>query len=226
VFAAPIAAALILVALLQLVADDAPRGPDGGDSERVRGAGVRVTFAADRAHDHSMHGDLLGWAGARYDELVDGLPKGHVLTAANMATAADRAMLPLEEFEQAVKTELGADFKLPPGFLDGGRVVGGELLSWHDGWVPQVVIEFGDRELVLYEISSCTARKLGCDVMKLMASLHPVESDQGRQVSIASCKGCDAILVLRNNRAYILISRHGRDWNDAWMLDRARRLLD
>ncbi len=34
------------------------------------------------------------------------------------------------------------------------------------------------------------------------------------------------VLVLRNNRTYLLISRYGRDWNDDWMFDRARNLLD
>jgi hypothetical protein len=225
--AVPLATAAAIVLGFRLFPDAPPRvtppaGPEGG---RVP---ARITFAAERKHDHSMHGELLAWAGARYDELVKALPNGEVLTAGNLASvkAPGRSMAPIKEFEQTVKDELGSDFKLPPGFVEGGRIVGGELLSWHEGWVPQVIVEYGDRELALYEISGCQAKKLGCAVTKLMPSLHPVESDQGRQVSISACRGCDAILVLRNNRAYILVSRHGRDWDDDWMLQRARRLLD
>ena len=137
-----------------------------------------------------------------------------------------RAVASLEELEKVVKAETKTNFKLPPAFIEGGHVVGGELLRWDDGWVPQVIIEFGDREVVLYDLSQCHARQLGCQLPKLFASFHRVESDEVKQVSIAACKGCDAMLVLKQNRTWLLLSRHGRDWDDDWMLDRARKLLD
>jgi hypothetical protein len=224
-WAAPIAAAAAIVLVVRLVSGEPPTlVPPSGPG----GPPARLTFAAERKHDHSMHGELLAWAGARYDELTEGLPKDAVLTAATLSSvkAPKRELAPLEKFEKIVKDELGSGFTLPAGFLDGGRIVGGELLEWHQGWIPQVIVEYGNRELALYEISKCQSTKFGGCFTKLLPSLHLVEQDPGRQVRIEACKGCDAILVLRNNRAYILISRHGRDWNDGWMLDRARKLLD
>jgi hypothetical protein len=191
-------------------------------------ASGRKAVAAEREHEPTLHGELLGWTGVKYDELVDGLPDGAVLTAANLKSAVPpyRALAPLEEFQKAVKSKLGSSFSLPKEFLAGGRVVGGEVLEWHGGWIPQVIVEYGDRELALYEISKCQSEQFGMCFQRLLPSLHSVERDTGRQVRIDACKGCDAILVLRKGRAYILISRHGRDWDDGWMLDRARRLLD
>jgi hypothetical protein len=220
--AIPVAAA---AAILLLVRTFSVEPPAPTQPEAV--SGRRVAFATPRKHHHSVHGELMAWAGARYDELYAALPEGEVITPATLASFAPpgRALTPVAEFEQAVKAELGADFELPEGFVEGGRVVGGELLPWHRGLIPQVVVEYGDRDLVLYEISCCQMRKLGV-ATKLMASLHALESDQGRQVSISACKACDVILVLRRDRAYILISRHGRDWDDDWMLKRARTLID
>jgi hypothetical protein len=220
--AAPVAAAIALFFLAPVFKGE-PEHPAAQPANKVR-----LAFAAERTHDHAIHGEFLTWAGARYDELVDDLPKGQVLTEAVLKTTEPRAraVASIDEFEKVVKAELGRTFKLPQGFVEGGRLVGGELLKWHEGLVQQVIVEYGDRELALYEISGCQAKKLGSEITQLMASLHTIESDPGRQVSISACKGCDAVLVLRSNRTYLLISRHGRDWDDEWLVDRARKLLD
>jgi hypothetical protein len=188
----------------------------------------RKGFSTERTHDHLMHGGLMHWAGERYDELVVDLAPDQVLNEAVLRRVEPRgrSIATLEEFEKVVKSKLGRSFNLPPGFVEGGRVVGGELLEWHEGLIQQVILEYGDREVSLYEISCCNAKKLGAEIAKLMASLRTVESDPGRQVTIAACQGCDAVLVLRNNRTYLLISRQGRDWQDEWLLARARKLMD
>jgi hypothetical protein len=223
-WAVPIAATALALLLIRAFQPHVP--PPVTPAAALVAVAPRLTFAAERTHDHSVHGELLEWAGLHYDELVSKLP-GTVLTAAALQkTEPDsRSVASFEEFKKVVKAELGRDFKLPPAFLEGGRVVGGELLTWHEGRVQQVIVEFGDRDLVLYEISGCQAMKLGTELAKMMASLTPIESDPGRQVSIFACKGCDCVVVLRNNRTYLLISRNGRDWNDDWMLARARLLV-
>ena len=117
-------------------------------------------------------------------------------------------MASLEEFEKVVKAELETNFKLPPAFIEGGHIVGGELLRWDEGWMPQVIIEFGDREVVLYDISAMPGEEASAaSCTKLFASFHRVESDGSKQVSISACKGCDAVLVLRKNRTWLPASR-------------------
>src|SRR5262249_40879279 len=151
---------------------------------------------------------------------------GQILTPAPLRKAEPRAraIAPVEEFTKVVKAKLGHEFKLPAAFLEGGRIVGGELLDWRDeSHVPQAIITYGDppdREVALYEISCCHTK---CsELTQLMASLHPVETDPDRQFSISACKGCDAVLVMKGSRTYLLISRHGRDWDDDWLVERAR----
>jgi Putative zinc-finger len=222
----PVAAAIALAFLIPGFLER--RGPIDGPSPAAAVAPARKIFAAERTHDHAVHGEFLAWAGARYDELTYDLPHGKVLNAETLKLVEprSRAVASLEELEKVVKAETKTNFKLPAAFTQGGRVVGGELLRWDEGWVPQIILEFGDREVVLYDLSQCHARHFGCQLPKLFASFHRVESDEVKQVSIAACRGCDAVLVLKQNRAWLLLSRHGRDWDDDWMLDRARKLLD
>jgi hypothetical protein len=221
-WAPPVAAAITLAFLIPTFLEKSP------PSAQPFSAPARKAFALARTHDHDVHGEFLGWAGARYDELTEDLASGQVLTAETLQhiEPRSRAVASIEELEKVVKAETGTNFKLPQAFSDGGRVVGGELLRWDEGWVPQIILEFGDRELALYDLSQCHAKHFGCQLQKLFASFHRVESDEVKQVSIAACKGCDAVLVIRQNRAWLLLSRHGRDWDDDWMLARARKLLD
>jgi Putative zinc-finger len=187
---------------------------------------ARKAHALERTHDHSVHGEFLAWAGARYDELTDELPPGKILTAESLrhAEPLSRAVASLDEFQKVVKAKLGRSVTLPPAFVEGGRIIGGELLNWDDGWVSQLILEYGDRELVLYEISQCHATHFGCEMQRLIASFRQVEGDQAKKVSISRCQGCDAVLVIRQNQSYLLLSRHGRDWDDDWMLAQARKL--
>jgi Putative zinc-finger len=222
-WAPPIAAAIAGAFLLPRFLADPPR-----NEFAVSAPKERKGHAIERTHDHSAHGQFLEWSGRRYDELTEDLPVGAILTSDTLLhlEPRSRSMACLEEFQKVVKAKLGTTFKLPAAFLEGGHILGGEVLSWDEGWVPQVILEYGDRELAVYEISQVQATHFGCQMQKLMRTLHLVEADEVREVRIAACKGCDAVLVLHPNRAYILLSRHGRDWEDDWMISKARQLLD
>lgn len=225
-WAPPIAAAIVGAFFLPRFMAEPPRH----ENPAVTPQKVRIGFAVERTHDHVVHGEFLAWAGAHYDELTDELPPGQILTSEVLRhfEPRSRAVAPFEEFEKVVRAKLGAKVSLPRSFVEGGRILGGEVLEWDDGWVPQILLEYGDREIVVYEISKCYAPHFGCQMQRLFTSFHLVESDQSKQASIAVCEGCGAVLVLYTvqKRAYLLLSRHGRDWQDDWLVDRARKLLD
>jgi hypothetical protein len=226
-WAPPIAAAITGAFFLPRFLAEAP-------SERpALSQKLRKQFAKERTHDHSAHGEFLAWAGLHYDELTDDLAPGQILNSESLQLVQprSRAVASLEEFERVVRAKVGVKLSLPPSFVEGGRILGGELLAWDEGWVPQFVVEYGDRELVVYELSNCLSPHLGCQMMKLFATFHPVESEPGKEARIAVCDGCDAVLVLYKTpsytlRGYLLLSRHGRDFGDDWMLEKARKLLD
>jgi hypothetical protein len=220
-WAPPIAAAIAGAFLLPRFLTNPPR-----DSVSPPRHAERKAHALERTHDHSAHGEFLAWAGDRYDELTEQLPPGKILTAESLRRAEprSRAVASPEEFQKVVKAKLGRTVTLPPAFVEGGRIIGGELLSWDEGWVSQLILEYGDRELVVYEISQCHATHFGCEMQSLMVDFRQVEGDPAKKVSISRCVGCDAVLVIRQKQAYLLLSRHGRDWDDDWMLAQARKL--
>ncbi len=174
----------------------------------------------ERTHDHSVHGPLVAFVGARYDELVKGLDPSVTLTRANLATQdlPDRKLVDLDGFTKQVQDQLGAGFELPQGLLDGGEFVGGEVLKWNDTWIPQALVDYGDREIAFYAIPTSLAEKQ-------IPKLKTIQQDKAHEIRIDQCSTCDVVLVLRNKTVYLLVSRQNRDWDDDWMVRRARKIL-
>jgi len=171
-------------------------------------------FSAPGRCPAGAHGAFVAWASAEYDALVRGrLADDEALgddPVSRLCRGGARLSPPEEALADAARA-LGRPSRVAGAALRGGRVACGDRLAWRDRPVARLLIDFGDREVALYE--------LRCRDVEL-AALHGAPSRAG--VALVACPECDVVAVTFEDGVALLVSRQCRDWDRDWLCDVAR----
>lgn len=206
------AAALLVVAVVPGRNEPEPESP------KVR----RLRFASRSSlpldHPFAVHGPLLAFLEAEYDALIlDRVRPEEPLGPAHLAAlaATGRCIADPESFAAAAPLRFGGDLRIPEAFVAGGKILGGQWLTFEGRTIAATIVGFPDREVVVYDLPSASAPP---------DHLHDVADESAPAVRFASCPECDVVFVRSKTRNCLLISRQFRDWERPWIYEKARTL--